>query len=226
MHVNVGDKIRVLFRHSGKSFDGIVIKVEPRLGFINGGSTKQSPLVCAKNLATGEIESFDNSFVQSITERHQCPAQPPFNIYRKYFLICQEILTDKKNIVSGPLAVLSGFYLARLNIFLPHPIDLGKLSAEYGKQKPGLIQTDGWTYRVKVKPFKKWLKKNAYKITQTSAQIRAELTLHEMEWETDAEEWLHADEEDEIKGSLLRDIEQDLATELLKRTPKNECGQC
>jgi len=57
-------------------------------------------------------------------------------------------------------------------------------------------------------------------------RINKEATTHNTDWEAEYEEDREAEAEEWLMRKLQKDITSDLAREILKCTPTNQCGQC
>ncbi len=172
--VSVGDILKFEFKHYPMS--------RPTERFVRGrvlGVTRRympgdGDLIAYRNLDTGEVSYADQHYVTEIESHQVSPVRPPKNIYRqRNFLLVERISVGK---LSGNLVDLTSHCLAALTIELPRPIDLTRLEELFAKQKPGLVGYrwgQSWWLVVREKPFRAWVRHNAYRFMATVAEMRA-----------------------------------------------------
>ncbi len=162
-----------------------VTEVRARYGF--HGGYRQAPLVIGINVATGEQDMFDQSFVTRIVER--CPTFPrraPRNIFRR---ASKSPVYGRNGYMQGELTMMVSAVLSHLAIEISRPIDDDLLDKLFEKSRPGVIEGRHGFYLVHSKPFKRWVRQNVHRFLSTIKQLNAKGTARIREQNS----WIEAD---------------------------------
>lgn len=93
------------------------------------------------------------------------------------------VATNQRSIICGPIGELAALFLARSLLQLERPVDLPKLTKLFETHGTGLVKKEEGYYWVRKKPFAKWVERNATTICETVAQMRAERTRTNRDYE-------------------------------------------
>jgi len=191
--VSKGDKVRLLFELSTftpKEHIATVTEVEQRYGCINGGRDKQNPLIYYTPSRLDELAAAcDAVFVEEILERAPVSARPE-NIYRDAKEVKIRLARRVRGYLVGDLLGCVAFCLGKLDLRLTTPLHPFRAHNLYYRSRRGLIgsaiptaQFGEGTIIVREKPFSKWVKDNATRLVYHRAELDAEETQQNMEYE-------------------------------------------
>jgi len=185
-----------------------VLAVTQRYGAINGGETRQHPVLDLRGIKTGKIQYCDNSFIQEVLERQTLPVGLPENYFRNRKssrLSSHALIKKERGIWSGNLVSMIAEVLSTLSLNLPRRLHGDRACNLYLKQGAGLVKVFDEdspiiVYAViHIKPFRKWVRKNALRLMATVAEISERETRENMMWEKDFEEELQMDMDEDAR---------------------------
>jgi hypothetical protein len=202
VYVTIGDVVQFdpffrrlpLSRENRPGVIGLVFDIEPRYGHDDEGRRKR-PLLhyvdqasCRTNSdgsvdwQTGRMLKGDPSFVQRVVQRRAILQPPYFNLFKSMHGLYSE--PDRNAYIPLPRGQMEGVLfglvldvLGGMRRELSRPVDLDKVYALFHKQRSGLLWRDPEfpSYvRVRTRPFKKWVHRNAERFLATTAELHAE----------------------------------------------------
>ncbi len=193
-----GDIVKVDFSLvvAGDQVIGEVLKVRKRFALLDHGTREQTPIITVRD-ADGNERRCDASLVVEVIQRAKLNAFLPSNIFRDIAEDPFYFQTWNRGIICGSLKALAEGFLAQLPFKLECEIDYDKLLSLFEKQRSGFIRKEGFLLYVRKKPFKNWVRANAFKICRTIASERARATAREGK--------IHDDYFDNLKSEMRED---------------------
>jgi len=199
LHVGVGDVIKTdcwMYQKPEEVEKTVRITkiIDRRLGKINRGTFRQSPLIEGININSNKKEHFDASLIAEVLERPKYIHRKKENIYRNNTLCFKKKGISELSRIKYGWAGLLEMALGELNVKIEVPLSHSRFEALWEKnKKPGLC-TEG----IKYKKFKKFVQRNVSKILVPVKVQDARLTA--MEKQEEENYWKMVEEEDVLRG--------------------------
>jgi hypothetical protein len=187
---------------------GEVLEVKERFVHYSGGH-KAGRLVTYRDTATSEVSRCDEAYATAIIHRPKGRRRRKVNRFANMRNSCL-VSHPRRGVIQGGLPELVSYVLGGLPLELDMPLCEERVNELYARQgRPGHIPGSGHgfnyrvNYRVRIKPFKSWVRRNASRLLETRAEVDARNSQLEREYADSYYRWVEELEVWEAEDSTL-----------------------